>query len=288
MSVHVISWVYALPPLREHLAALPDEIRVSPVVARAVLVKLADNANDAGAAFPSIERIERETEVVDRSVQKAIRCLVELGLLEVTERPGRSTVYRLQVGSPPSPARGESHSPPKQDVRGAAHSPGGESHAPGGESHAPEPSLTRQGTSLAPPSRRARDELWDAAAAVFGEVRTANERGRRNRELKQLREVGATADELRARAVRYRRRHPDWTFSLGALLNHWTSLEPPAVRPAAAAVCVECEVGGGRHAAGCSKAPAQRGEPDVGGRVPVPRELVALAGVITNDRRESS
>ena len=43
---------------------------------------------------------------------------------------------------------------------------------------------------------RARDEIWDQLDAHFGPVRTKAERGRRNAAVKQLREAGATPQEI--------------------------------------------------------------------------------------------
>lgn len=41
-----------------------------------------------------------------------------------------------------------------------------------------------------------RDEIWDALEDAFGQVRTKSERGRRNRAVRELKEAGATLDEL--------------------------------------------------------------------------------------------
>ena len=43
---------------------------------------------------------------------------------------------------------------------------------------------------------RPRDEIWDALTDRFGEVRTPNERNRRNAAVKQLREAQATPEEI--------------------------------------------------------------------------------------------
>lgn len=40
------------------------------------------------------------------------------------------------------------------------------------------------------------DLLWDALTEHFGEVRTASERGRRNKAVKELREAEATPEEV--------------------------------------------------------------------------------------------
>lgn len=46
------------------------------------------------------------------------------------------------------------------------------------------------------PSERPRDELWDALTEHFGEVRTQQERDRRNRAVKELRQAEATPEEI--------------------------------------------------------------------------------------------
>lgn len=51
-----------------------------------------------------------------------------------------------------------------------------------------------------------KDEIWDALTEEFGEVRTASERGRRNRAVKELRQAKVTPDEIHT-AVRYCRRN---------------------------------------------------------------------------------
>lgn len=45
-------------------------------------------------------------------------------------------------------------------------------------------------------SERPKDEIWDALTEAFGEVRTSQERGRRNRAVRDLREAGATPEEI--------------------------------------------------------------------------------------------
>lgn len=46
-------------------------------------------------------------------------------------------------------------------------------------------------------SERARDIVWDTLEELFGPCRTSTERGRRNRAVRELREAGASADEIR-------------------------------------------------------------------------------------------
>lgn len=70
---------------------------------KAVLISLADNANDEGVCWPSIARISQRTCLSERTVQTAIKWLGSVGILSVRERIGRSTVYTLTPAaySPP-------------------------------------------------------------------------------------------------------------------------------------------------------------------------------------------
>lgn len=82
-----------------------------------------------------------------------------------------------------------------------------------------EASLTRQ-----------RDELWDALTDELGEVTTRTERGRRNKALKELRAVGATAADIRERCAAYRSRWPEIDLTANALVGNWSLLSGPVPR----------------------------------------------------------
>ena len=62
---------------------------------KAVLISLADNANDEGFCWPSVARISERTCLAERTVQAAIKWLCVAGILSVRERMGRSTMYTL-------------------------------------------------------------------------------------------------------------------------------------------------------------------------------------------------
>ncbi|WP_339429590.1 helix-turn-helix domain-containing protein [Pseudomonas taetrolens] len=62
---------------------------------KAVLISLADNANDEGFCWPSVARISERTCLAERTVQSAIKWLTLSGILSVRERMGRSTMYTL-------------------------------------------------------------------------------------------------------------------------------------------------------------------------------------------------
>lgn len=55
-----------------------------------VLIDLADHANDVGAAWPSLSRIAMRTELSERTVIRAIKSLIEWGLIEHQKRRSAS------------------------------------------------------------------------------------------------------------------------------------------------------------------------------------------------------
>ena len=81
MSIHFISQAWKTP--------------VADSKAKLVLLKLADNANDDGVAWPHIETIVAETSLCRSSVFRALDKLEESGL--ITRHRGRNeVVYRIQ------------------------------------------------------------------------------------------------------------------------------------------------------------------------------------------------
>lgn len=62
---------------------------------KAVLISLADNANDDGVCWPSISSISERTCLSERAVRSSLRKLEELGLLVSHQRSGRSTWYTV-------------------------------------------------------------------------------------------------------------------------------------------------------------------------------------------------
>ncbi|GJN50822.1 hypothetical protein TUM20286_05740 [Pseudomonas tohonis] len=62
---------------------------------KAVLISLADNANDEGVCWPSVSNISLRTCLSERAVQGAIKWLCSVGALATSDRTGRSTVYTV-------------------------------------------------------------------------------------------------------------------------------------------------------------------------------------------------
>ncbi|MBJ2215994.1 helix-turn-helix domain-containing protein, partial [Pseudomonas carnis] len=81
---------------------------------KAVLISLADNANDEGVCWPSVARIAERTCLGERTVQSAIKWLGTTGILSFRERMGRSTMYTLTPAAyaPPQQMHPAADAPP--------------------------------------------------------------------------------------------------------------------------------------------------------------------------------
>lgn len=62
-----------------------------------VALALANRADEEGVCWPGVKRLSEWTRMSERSVQRHLRTLEELGELEVTPRFGDSSVYRLLI-----------------------------------------------------------------------------------------------------------------------------------------------------------------------------------------------
>lgn len=94
---------------------------------KAVLISIADNANDDGVGWPSVPYIAMRTCLSERSVQNAIKWLISAGILSAQERIGRSTVYTVTPAAfaPPQELRGANNdtAPANNDGTPAAFAP---------------------------------------------------------------------------------------------------------------------------------------------------------------------
>lgn len=120
---------------------------------KAVLISLADQANDDGYCWPSVGTIAKRTCLSERAVQGAIKWLQSANLMTSSERNGTSSVYRL------TPA---AYAPP-QEMRPADAAPRGAGNAPPPPQMlhptpadaAPKPSMNRQLNRKEPKDTRA-------------------------------------------------------------------------------------------------------------------------------------
>ena len=80
-------------------------------------------------------------------------------------------------------------------------------------------------------SERPTDVTWDILEEIFGPVRTRSERSRRNRAVMELREAGASVEEIR-QTHRYCRHHYT-SFSEMAICTNLTraNSKPPTSLP---------------------------------------------------------
>ena len=74
-----------------------DESEIGDPTGKAVLYKIADNADDAGECWPSVQTLARGTEWSERTVQRKVRWLERNGYLIRLFRAGRSTLYRIPL-----------------------------------------------------------------------------------------------------------------------------------------------------------------------------------------------
>jgi hypothetical protein len=98
----------------------------------------------------------------------------------------------------------------------------------------PPPPSTRKRSKSTPPapakvpaSLARRDELWDTFDTELGPVATKSERGRRNRALKDLRDIGVTPAQLVLAIQAYRRRWKDIDVTETAIAANWSTLLRP-------------------------------------------------------------
>ncbi|AUV49807.1 helix-turn-helix domain-containing protein [Bordetella bronchiseptica] len=143
-------------------------IQTKTPVQKAVLMSMADNANDEGVCWPSVAYIVMRTCAGERTVQDAIKWLIKHGAITASGRSGRSTVYTVTPAkfAPPQDLhprsiRTPANSAPPQDSHptpaAAAPPPPQDSH-PTPANAAPitviepkeEPSRNRQGGAGAP------------------------------------------------------------------------------------------------------------------------------------------
>jgi|GEM_PF-2874386 len=90
-----------------------------PPVPKFVLISLADQANDQGVCWPSVQTLSDRTCYSDRAVQKALRWLTDQGLLDVEIGACRANRYTLRL---------ERYKPASQAIEGEQDSPQNDVH----------------------------------------------------------------------------------------------------------------------------------------------------------------
>lgn len=201
--------------------AVPDP------TAKLLLIKLADQANDDGACWPSRGSLASACGVSGRTVTRKAADLANLGLLRIEERKaangGRaSNLYFLPVQAPlDTPVQ------------------------------APETTVSRQKQPSVEPERetevslscgekkaRPRNLIWDACVAIWGPPANDVETARRAKAVKLYRqafqadgiEESAAESEIRRRYERYAERYDNVALPSDiALAGRWSDSKPPIV-----------------------------------------------------------
>lgn len=198
----------------ERFAPVPEWVLYHPALSdRAVRLYgvLLRHADRDGKAFPSRAYLARRLDCSVDSVDRAMKQLRRADAVNIQHRSCdggyTASVYTVAVSAPVRhPSRKDAATPSRKD---AAYN---------------ESQLER---TYAPPHSGGPDELFEAVCAVVGkdwQTLTRTERGKLNRAVGELRRVGATPAEVRARAARYPK---DWVLTEMALVGHWSALSKP-------------------------------------------------------------
>jgi len=211
MSLDAMSWAF-----RQNL----------PPAEKLVLLSLADHHNgETAKCIPGQRSIAQQTSMCVRTVQRHLSALERRGLIRRTARfrkEGRgrtSDSYVLLMGGDNVSLYSDQGDSPdttkatNQDDQGDTGVRARTGREPEGEPVAAAPRKT--------------DELWDTMLSVCGidpTTLTRTARGQINKALKELREIGATPADLKAKAVAYRKTWPGMSLTPTALVKHWAQL----------------------------------------------------------------
>ena len=221
----------------ERFAIVPEWVLFADISAQAirlyaVLARYADQSNRANPSRRAIaERMHCSRDTVDR----ALRELQAIGAVQVVPQISEhgdptSNLYVLAV-RPPS--RMDAPTPPQECGDGGRTDAGrgGRTDAALNDNQIERKPHEREIYTLAAlnaPRSRPRDPLFEAVVEVcYGvphDQLTETERGRVNRAVAELRKVGATPEDVYARAVEYRARSPDYPLMPQTLTKYWTDL----------------------------------------------------------------
>ncbi|HBO3329902.1 TPA: helix-turn-helix domain-containing protein [Pseudomonas aeruginosa] len=137
---------------------------------KAVLISLADQANDQGVCWPAVDSIATRCCLSKRAVQQAIKWLRGAGIVSVEERQGRSTMYSVTPAAYAPPQ--EMHPSSKCTRAGNAPTPADAAprtvieptREPSGE---PSPLPTRSGPAAGEALQEACRNVWAAYRAAY-------------------------------------------------------------------------------------------------------------------------
>ena len=195
-----------------------------------VLARYADN--DKLTAYPGRGTLAKRMNCHRASVDRAVEELVTLGAITKTVRVKdgkyQSSLYTIRRIAP---SRTHATTPVAPVQRPPLH--------PCDIELEPENLEPEELLAATPPKseRRAKDNLFEVIAescgiSLTGMTRSA--RGQLNKAAKELREVGATSEQVKHKAKAYRAQYPNAALTPTALIKHWSSfaeLEKKQQRP---------------------------------------------------------
>ena len=165
--------------------------------AKFVLLAISDNAWDDGSnAWPSVQTISRKTGLSERTVQRCVQNLFDLGELTIFDRPGHSNLYKVNMDEVIVETK--------------------------------KSKAISKVVAIERTVESNKDEIWDAVMLVCGvDSKTINsqERGRHNKAVKALKESGASVDQIIVRSRIYKQKFPNAAFTPIAFASHWSELE---------------------------------------------------------------
>ena len=181
--------------------------------------------------YKTYENWAKEIGITEHQVRRCIERLESLGIVSSCVPRGRTKHYAINYDHPML----DGASSPDPDV---ANLPDDAARLPDDAARLPaykEVTETNRDSTLAAAPResvklkapRPADPLWDTMLAVCridSRTITGSERGRINKALKDLREVGATPAELESKAAAYRKKYPEVAMTPTALAANWSQL----------------------------------------------------------------
>jgi biotin operon repressor len=227
MSVNLMAWAFGQ--------------RVDPP-AKLVLLALADHANgQTGLCIPGQKLLAEQCSMSVRTVQRHLQTLEARGLIRRETRmrgQGRGrTSDRYYLGD-----QGDNPASTRQDATTNATNQDDQCDTV----VVAEPEENRKTELLAdkPPETRIRktDNLFDTLAKACGinvTQLTGSSRGQLNKAVKELRDIGATTDQITDKANAYRRQYEKAALTPLALVKHWPALTI-RTRTIQADTCPDC------------------------------------------------
>lgn len=222
-------------------------------MSRLVLLCLADSAGrDDAVTFKGVDTVAEECRMDAANVRRCIRGLVDSGELvrvdsgggrgrparfRINLGPWRETVSTGQGIGEPKPGHSDTETVELNPVKTRSSdtvNPVKTRSKPGhGDLPTPYIDLELEPEPIEPeqalPVKRARNEVWEAFAFIFGEPTTDSNRRLRGKVVASVRRAGGTYDEVIRRAAAWPA-HFEVELTETALEKHWDRLARPPLR----------------------------------------------------------